>query len=363
MKHGFMLIELIIATLIASMVAGVLLTALYQSSRFQMFIDDTVDTSMRIGVVANQLEKDFMGAFIPVQAEPTEKKEEEPQDEETEGGAEQAIVQAPDEQSEKKPDEKKTVAKEKQKPLEKIFYATNKEGNVDLLTFITNNPLVVYVGKDVGVVKPKIVRVQYTLKPETENVDSYSLQRQESIELDLGQWKNVRSYEVIGGIKSFTVTYTARIEKKQETPKAAEGQAQQKEQKVSYEYKTLKDWVSERKKEGEKEQEFPRIPYNVEIKMELWNKQNTREKEFTLVCEIPINFMSQKKSESFAAKAPADRPKQAASQQPSSAAKVPEGKQEVAQNSKNKTAEQKKFNAIESLTHSLESLTKMFSQI
>jgi hypothetical protein len=357
MKHGFMLIELIIATLIASMVAGILLTALNQSSRFQMFIDDTVDMSMRIGVVANQLEKDLMGAFIPVQAELTEKKEEEAQDEEAEG-AEQTIIQAPDEKkSEKQPDEKKTAKKEKQKPLEKIFYATNKEGNVDLLTFITNNPLVVYVGKDVGVVKPRIVRVQYSLKPEADTEDSYILQRQESNELDLNQWKNIRSYEVIGGIKSFSATYTARIESSSAKASEDSRKASESKEKIKYEYKTLKDWVSERKKEGEKEQEFPRIPYNIEFKMELWNKQNTREKEFTVVCEIPINFMSQKKSEP--AKTP---PKQQSSSAKASEDK-PGGKQEIAQNSKDKTAEQKKFNAIESLTHSLENLTKMFGQI
>lgn len=73
-KQGFMLIELIVATLIASMVAGILLTALAQGNRFQLAIDNMIDTSLRFAVVSNQLEKDLMGAFIPVQAEEKKKK-------------------------------------------------------------------------------------------------------------------------------------------------------------------------------------------------------------------------------------------------------------------------------------------------
>lgn len=295
MKHGFMLIELIIATLISSMVAGILLTALSQGMRFQTAVDNIVDTSLRIGIVSNQLEKDLMGAFVPVQAG-SATIEEEDQDEDAPAADNKQVDNKKSDN--KKDDDKKSGAKEKQKPLEKIFYATNKEGNFDTLTFITNNPLVVFVGKDVGIVKPKIVRVQYTLKPEADNPKSYALYRQESNELDLAEYKNVRAYEVISGIKNFSVNYTARIEKKQEAGKAAEGQQKEK-QKVEYEYKTSKDWVSERKKESDKtqEQEFPRIPYNVEIKMALWDKQDNSDKEFTVCCEIPIDSVPEKKSE------------------------------------------------------------------
>ena len=81
--------------------------------------------------------------------------------------------------------------KEKPKPIEKIFYSTNKDGILEMLTFVTNNPLVVYVGKDVGEVKPKVVRVQYSLKPEADKKNSYTLFRQESMELDLEKFKNV----------------------------------------------------------------------------------------------------------------------------------------------------------------------------
>ena len=359
MKHGFMLIELIVSTLIASMVAGILLTALAQGTRFQTAVDNTVDTSLRIGIVSNQLEKDLMGAFVPTQAETIKKEEGEDQDEE----APAAETNKPDAKKpdEKKSDEKKGEKKEKPKPIEKIFYATNKEGNLDTLTFITNNPLVVFVGKDVGVVKPKIVRVQYTLKPEADKPHSYALHRQESNELDLAQYKNVRSYEVIGGIKSLSINYTARVEKKLEAAKAAEAQ---KEQKKSYEYKTSKDWVSERKKEGDKdkEQEFPRIPYSVEIKIELWDRQDKQEKEFTVVCEIPVNSISN--SAKASKDRSSDRPAQpeTGKQKPDDAKGKYETGPQVTHNNRNNQPTAVQINDLETLAKALEDVAKMLMQ-
>jgi|SRR4030095_822944 len=351
MKHGFMLIELIIATLIASMIAGILLTALSQGSRFQIVVDNIVDTSLRIGIVSNQLEKDLMGAFVPVQAEREEKS--------ASGDAdEQAAVVDDKKTDSKKVDEKKSKTKEKQKPLEKIFYSTNKEGNCDQLTFITNNPLVVFVGKDVGVVKPKIVRVHYVLKPEAGTEHSYALYRQESLELDLAQPQTGRQYEIIGGIKSFSITYTARIEKKQEASKVAGGAgeqaAQQKEQsKISYEYKTSKDWVSEQKKEDDKQREAPRIPYSVEIKIVLWDKQNNKDKEFTVVCEIPVNHTSEKQVESQKQPEPSGKSEPVKKDDAKVGVGVGQQPSKVAQNS-TVTVE-----VLDSLTNVLKNLTKM----
>ena len=66
---GFVLIELVVATLIAGIISGVLLLALSQSSRIQASIDKAIDMSERVAIVANQLEKDLAGAFVPLQAE------------------------------------------------------------------------------------------------------------------------------------------------------------------------------------------------------------------------------------------------------------------------------------------------------
>ncbi len=295
MKHGFILIELIVVTLISSMVGGILLTALSQGSRFQLAVDNIIDTSLRIGILSNQLEKDFMGAFIPVQAELSKSNEQESFRESAEKNKE---THADDKKLDAQSTVKKGETKEKPQPLEKIFYGTHKEGNLDQLTFVTNNPLVVFVGKDVGIVKPKIVRVCYTLKPELDNDNSYALYRQETVELENAQLKNAKSYEIISGIKSLSVVYTARIEKKQEAPKESGAQVASKEKpKISYEYKTSKDWVSERKKEADKKEEFPRIPYSIECTIVLWDRQYKQEKEFVMVSEIPTHFTPEKQVE------------------------------------------------------------------
>ena len=315
MKHGFALIELIVATLVASMVAGILLAALVQGNRFQTIVDNMVDTSVRIGVISNQLEKDLMGAFIPTQAVPQEEEKKEaaqPVDKKNDAGKKDSA-------------EQKGAEKKELKPIGKIFYSTNKDGKFDTLTFITNNPLVVYVGKDVGVVKPKVVRVQYSLKPEADKKDSYALFRQESMELDLEQYKNVRAYEVIGGIKNCTITFTARIEKKEDKKAAGNEKSSEAKPKISYEYKTLNEWVSEQKKDAQKEKEpFPRIPYIVEIKLVLWDRQEKLDKEFTIRCNIPVDFAEPKKEEKKlteqpkkdeeSPQAPVDKNKQASGQ-------------------------------------------------
>jgi hypothetical protein len=308
MKHGFMLIELIIVTLIASMIGTLLLTALSQGARFQKTVDVMVDMSLRIGIFSNQFEKDFTGAFIPMQARLKEEKEEADETETKKEGAatknEKSVDATPEKEVAKKPAEK---------PLEKIFYGTTKENHLDTLTFVTNNPLTVFVGKDVGVVKPKIVRVQYTLKRENEKdkESPFVLMRQESNELDLAKYTNVRAYELLSGIKECIITYIARIEKEDEKEKQAAATttkgapekqtAKQEKPKIQYEYKLLKEWQSEPKDktQAEKKEEtnFPRIPYMIEIKMTLWDIQRTKTEDFVFTYQLPIDISPGKEKE------------------------------------------------------------------
>jgi hypothetical protein len=305
-----MLIELIVATLIASMIGALLLTALSQGTRFQRSVDMLVDMSLRVGIATNQLEKDFMGAFIPMQARLKEEKDEdadESADNKKEDQGAQKKSAEPKKETPKTENKQDKINKPAEKPLEKIFYATTKSGNLDTLTFITNNPLTVFVGKDVGIVKPKIVRAQYTLKPENENdkkSDTFVLMRQESNELDLSKYTNVRAYELIGGIKDFSITYTARIKKENEKTKKDSVQADthkeavktnpEEKPKIEYEYKVLKEWVSEPKEplanDNKQEENFPRIPFMMEIKMTLWNMQHTKTEDFVLVFELPFDI-------------------------------------------------------------------------
>ena len=84
------------------------------------------------------------------------------------------LRQAQDEKGKKENDEaekKKSEAqnegeKKPKKPLEKVFYSVNKEGNLNQLSFLTTNPLQVYWSSKAGSAKPRIARVLYTLKEE-----------------------------------------------------------------------------------------------------------------------------------------------------------------------------------------------------
>jgi len=340
-----MLIELIVATLIASMVSTVLLTALYQGNKVQAFVDDLISTSERIGIIANQLERDLAGSFVPIQAE--------------QGDIEEALSAAEKSDiSQTAQGGQKEGQKKQAKPIEKIFYSTNKNGMLDTLSFVTNNPLVVFVGKDVGTIKPKVVRVQYTVKPEQGTKDSYALFRQEGNELDLADYKNVRPYEIIGGIKKITVSFTARLEKKEE--KKTE-QKSQENQKVSYEYKVQPEWISEQKKDQKQsdkkqEPEFPRIPYAVEFKITLWDKLHTKDEEFTIVCEIPVDSLhAQQENEQQPQQEKKVEPK---SEKPGATPNKPG--QLVARNGNvGNAVTTKETVVIETLTNTLGSLTKL----
>jgi len=302
MKSGFSLLELIIATLIASLVSTLLMTSLYQSGKYQVIVDTIVDMSMRVNIVSVLLEKDLIGAFIPVQAKMRDQKKEEMQSAEKEP----LVAKKSLKESSQESDEGGEIAKKNKpapKPIEKIFYSTNKDKHLDVFTFITNNPRAAYVSSDTGVVKPHVVRVQYAVKPEEgyEKKDSFTLFRQEGTELDMGNFKNVREYEVLSGIKDITVMFTARLEKKENNTPAGEPSGKKEEekktpqkkqapQKKEYEYKTMAEWVSEQKEQKDsKAAEFPRIPYFVEIKLSLWNKEHTQYQDFVLSYEIPTN--------------------------------------------------------------------------
>lgn len=373
LADGFTLIELIVATLIASMISAVLLTALYQSSNIQASVDSTIDFSERMGIITNLFEKDLAGAFVPKSAVAGAMADKQ-------AGAEKSDNAQKTAEKQSNADQKQEKKKEKKKPIEKIFYSTSKNGMLDTLTFVTNNPLVVFVGKDVGVVKPKAVRVQYKLKQEDNSKDSYVLVRQESNELDLAEYKNVREQEVIGGIKKLSVSFTARIEKKTESSSAkasadtaseqnkGEQKKKQEKEKKLYEYKVQPEWVSEQKKEAaqqqekkdtdKKEPEFPRIPYSVEFKITLWDKQKRKDADYVVICHIPVDSieaqMVDKKQQETPKKA---EPK---SESPASDAKPQGNQQRNAMHTQQVIKEEVVvYNGVEVLSNAMDSLKKL----
>lgn len=264
MQRGFMLIEVLIASLISAIFGVILFAAYYQSNRVTRSIDDFIDVYSREALLQHQLERDIFGAFIPEQA------------------------------------------KAKENAIENIFVSTNKDGTFDMLTFITNNPLTTYGGS-----KPRIVRVVYRLKPDKVNdheKNSYTLFRQESINLDLKAFKlsdtldakSIRTYEVADGIKSFKIEHTAivpkedkiELEKKDvwhsDSPPTSEGSAVELATAsigISSQQEKEKGDKSDFSKDsaGKKEIALPQV---VTFFITLWDLQKERERSF--VISVPI---------------------------------------------------------------------------
>jgi prepilin-type N-terminal cleavage/methylation domain-containing protein len=248
MKDGFALIEVLLASLISSILGVILFTAYYQSNKVTMAIDNFIDVYSKEALLQTQLERDIIGSFIPQQAY------------------------------------------EKEKFIEDVFMSKNQQGITEFLTFITNNPLTAYQQT-----KPRIVRVVYRLKEDsysTEHKKSYALLRQESAGLDVKLFKEekdtkIKSYELVDGIKEFTVSYYAlnrtndrvEIEKKEVWP-AEQGSAKKSEQQD----KSKQD--NNKKDTDEQDKKIITLPDLVIIHVTLWDAQKKRERSFSI--RIPL---------------------------------------------------------------------------
>ncbi len=254
MKSGAILLEVLIASAVSAILATILLAAFHQTNRSLGIADDFIDIYAQVAVVHKQLEQDISGAMIPFEPPKEEKKAE----------TKKTLVA--------KKEEKKI------KPITKIFYGVNKDKNLDLLTFITNNPLRIYWGEQAGKPKPHIVRVVYRLKKQ-KGQPAFTLTRQESENLDFKAFdsnasKPIKAYELSKNIKELSISYTAEIKK------------ENKDKKAEKKYKIFSQWDQEKQDEKEQKENLRKVPHGVEIKLVLWDDQQKIDHEFTF--NIPI---------------------------------------------------------------------------
>lgn len=313
-KDGFTLIELLIATFIASILGALLFSALYQVNRFVPVVDNTTAIYEKASLINAQLERDFSGTTAPNefyyrQPEPEKKKKQETekkQDEEKKKTEEAKKKEAGEAESEEKSEKKP------KKPLEKIFYSTNKEGNLEQVSFITTNPMQVYWTAKTGSAKPRIARVQYVLKEEKGTPKSYSLIRKESGNLEFEPITKAQEQVLAEGIKSLTVEYTYYVPESPEKPKESkqeeaakkESAAKAKEPKKRETKKTV-EWIPQertlREPQGERGREepsqLPLTPQIVELKISLWDAQKKRSTPFTFKIRIPADIPEKRESE------------------------------------------------------------------
>lgn len=260
-RYGFTLIELLVAMMIASMIGLMLTRALYQAAHFERTIDVTIDSAIKWSLFQYYFERDLQGAFIPVEA--TLSKED----------------------LKNKPEKK-----EEQKPLKQIFVGKQKENNLAYLSFITRNPLPIYVGEKTEKLKPRIARVSYILKPEPGVKNSFSLMRIEGTDLPLESYQldQYKSQSVIvAGIKSLSFEYL--YEEKEKGGKEIKQSA-------------VAEWVDgheTKESAGEKkEQKKISLPIGVTVKLVLWDAAHEKSHLFESTIYLLKQAKQQKKEAS-----------------------------------------------------------------
>lgn len=289
---GFMLLELLVATVIAALIGTALFTSFGLINRYVVAVDDYTDETIRLATMYQQLEKDLSGAFIPVAARLEPEKPAAP------APAPQAQAVAG-----KTPEKEKPVEKKEVKPITHIFHGLNKDKNLDVLSFITDNSLQVYWSAHAGKPKPRVVRVVYRLVKDKDAKDVFSLVRQEGIELDFAAYKSdgakkIRELPMIEGIKNLAVEFM--VEQKENNEKKQSKEKQKKS------YKTVKEWTVELKdknkaatdtKADKDKKEEQLIPNGIIFKGALWDNQRKRDMPFEYKFMLNAEAESPKEAE------------------------------------------------------------------
>ena len=130
MKPGFTLIEIILATALAAIISVALIVMLQQMNGTLMRVDRISDLDMRATMLQNQMERDLAGAFAPTDFSATN------------SSGESSFAKASD-FAKASTDTSADKAKGPKK-IEKIFWG---DKTLEMLTFITNNPLQAYWGE------------------------------------------------------------------------------------------------------------------------------------------------------------------------------------------------------------------------
>lgn len=279
---GFILIELLVSLLIAALLSVGMMNSLTMVFKTNEVMDSLMDISGGSLRLQQQLERDLSGVFIPpsllaktsdVQKTPA-----------SDNKPEQTQVPAP----KKEPEEQKN---------KQLFFATKKDTNTDVLTFITTNPLASFWSDTAGQAQSRVVRVVYRLEPDKNNPPLFRLMRQEGMDLDFQKYapeakKQIRQLEVMSGIKAFALKFMIEDEPEKKdkeafdtTPlsKAAQGTAKPAsdgESKKTITYKTLDEWRDEEKKDEKSQKKEPKIPRFVHLKVTLMDAQKKREETF-----------------------------------------------------------------------------------
>lgn len=298
-KPGFTLVEILLASAIATVLSGLLFVVVSQLSSSIPVIDRRADTYEKASIVNAQLERDLSGVSAPNEFYARQKlgakdKPQEQSSSEQKKGEEQK--KSAEDKKAKETAESSSTDEAAKKPLEKIFYSTNKDGMFEQVSFITTNPLQIYWGGKAGSAKPRVARVLYKLQeeknPRKNAKKSYRLVRQESPMLDWDQFKSneaIKEYTLASNIRSMQVEYSAVLlpqekgkeEKPAETDKA-KGPAKK-------EIEKKKDWSGKVEDDTQKDKpkRLPLAPQLAQIDIVFWDEKQQRSTPFSFTIRIP----------------------------------------------------------------------------
>lgn len=306
LSAGFSLIELLVATMIASILGALLFAAFYQINRFVPVIDARTTIIEKAALINAQLEKDFAGIVVPNEFYDRQPKTKEKPP--TEADTKKDDENKKDNEAKKKSEQenKNDQPKTDKKPLEKIFYSVNKSGMLDQLSFITTSSLQIYWGPKSGTAKPRMVRVLYKLKENPTKKDgkkSYSLIRKESSKLDFDEIEKSLEYVLADDIKSLTMDYTAVLIEPEKKPAA--NQTQKPTPKPELEIKQLSEWDQKSKEEAPKDQnqkQMPPVPQVISMDLSLWDTAKKRSTPFVFTYKVLGEFALKKSPEDLTGK-------------------------------------------------------------
>lgn len=303
-KSGFSLVELLVATMIASILGTLLFSAFYQINRFVFAIDNRTSIIEKAALVNSQLEKDFAGIIVPNEFYDRQPKSKERPS--SDAGAKKNDVQKKEDEARKKQEEADAEQKKK-KPLEKIFYSINKNGMLDALSFLTTSSLQVYWGPKSGTAKPRIVRVLYLLKENPIGKDgkkNFSLMRKESPKLEYEDVQNSLEYLLADNIKSLTMDYTAVLIEP-EKKLAANQNPGQNTAKPEIEIKQVSEWQQGKPQNEEvdkNQKQMPLVPQVISMDISFWDENKRRSFPFVFTYKVLGEFTLKKSVDDIAGK-------------------------------------------------------------
>lgn len=264
-KPGFTLIELVIATAIASILSISLFYSYGQTNKVVGYITDYVDTYNKVILIDRRFTQDVAGVFVPVQAV----KKQKPQSEKKPADKKDDAAKQP---------QKKEEEKQKVPLLKDPFVSKNENKNLKMFSFITNNPARAYWSSKSGEPKPNIARVVYTLEADKlapKEKPRFTLYRQEGSDLQLApymaQESQIERYVIADNIQACNINFLVTDEKENAS-----------------EVKEFSDWQI-----GKDEKDLRskvKIPETVILEISLWNNEYSNAKNFTIVVPVSAKF-------------------------------------------------------------------------